>query len=102
LETLFMTETPPPVDRDFNELLSVEQVSKELSVHPVTVRHWINRGLLPASKAGRRKWMVRRQALQDFLERGDASEATVADRYAPPTDLAAGVIDTLTPREGAS
>jgi excisionase family DNA binding protein len=100
-----MPETPS-VDRDPYEWLSVEQVSKELSVHPVTVRDWLNRGLLAGSKAGRRKWRVQRQALEEFLERGGSAAADesrpAADRYAPSTGYAAGVIDTLSRREDAS
>jgi excisionase family DNA binding protein len=97
----------PPGDRDLNEWLTVDEVSNELSVHPVTVRGWLNRGLLSGSKAGRRKWVVRRAVLEEFLKRGGSPDvvdegAPPADRYAPPTDIAAGVIDTLSPREGSS
>ena len=100
-----MSETPPG-DRDPHEWLTVDEVSRELGVHPVTVRNWLNRGLLSGSKAGRRKWVVRRAVLEEFLERGGSPDADedpppAADRYAPPTDIAAGVIDTLSPREGS-
>jgi len=95
---------PPAVEHDPQEWLTVEQVSKELSVHQVTVRDWINRGLLPGSKAGRRRWRVRRQALEEFLQHRDSSpieQAPLPDRYTPPTGYAAGVIDTLSAREGS-
>jgi excisionase family DNA binding protein len=101
---LFMPETPLG-DRDPHEWLSVEQVSNELSVHPVTVREWLRTGRLAGRKAGRRKWRVQRRELQEFLERGasrSVEEEPPADRYAPPTRYAEGVIDTLSPREGSS
>lgn len=39
----------------------------EVQVTVVTVRRWINSGALRASKAGPRKWMVRRSDLDEFL-----------------------------------
>ena len=99
-----MPETPLG-GHDPNEWLSVEQVSDELSVHQVTVREWLRSGQLAGRKAGRRKWRVQRRDLQEFLERGGSrpvEEQRPADRYAPPTRYAQGVIDTLSPREGSS
>jgi len=89
----------PTRDPDPYEWLSVEEVSDELSVHQVTVRDWINRGLLDAKKMGRRRWRIQRQALREFLDRGGSSRADEEppppDRYGDPTDYVAGVIDTL-------
>lgn len=89
---------PPVVERDPREWLTVEEVSRELAVHQVTVRDWLNRGLLVGSKAGRRRWRIRRQALETFLERDRATgrQTTLPpDPYVPPTGYAAAVIDTL-------
>jgi excisionase family DNA binding protein len=47
--------------------LTPSQVADELHVTVVTVRRWITNGQLPASKAGPRKWMVRRSDLDAFL-----------------------------------
>ena len=98
-----MPETPGG-DRDPHEWLTVEQVSKELSVHQVTVREWLTSGLLVGTKAGRRRWRVQRQALQEFLDRGGSrradEEPAPPARYGDPTEYAAGVIDTLSPRKG--
>ncbi len=47
--------------------LTPAQVADELHVTVVTVRRWITTGQLPASKAGPRKWMVRRSDLSAFL-----------------------------------
>lgn len=97
---------PPATDRDAHEWLTVEQVSTELSVHQVTVRDWLNRGLLVGKKAGRRRWRVQRQALQEFLDHGASSRADqerpTLDRYEPPTEYAAGVIKTVGPRKESS
>jgi excisionase family DNA binding protein len=50
--------------------LTPGQVADELQVTVVTVRRWITTGQLPASKAGPRKWMVRRADLDAFLSGG--------------------------------
>lgn len=47
--------------------LTPAQVAEELQVTVVTVRRWINFGALRASKAGPRRWMVRRSDLDAFL-----------------------------------
>jgi excisionase family DNA binding protein len=52
--------------------LTPAQVADELHVTVVTVRRWITTGQLPASKAGPRKWMVRRSNLNAFLADGIA------------------------------
>lgn len=52
--------------------LTPAQVADELHVTVVTVRRWITTGRLPASKAGPRKWMVRRSDLDAFLAGGSA------------------------------
>lgn len=97
----------PAIDRDPHEWLTVEQVSKELSVHQVTVREWLTSGLLVGTKAGRRRWRVQRHALQEFLDRGgsnrtDEEPPPPPDRYGDPTEYAAGVIDTLSPSKESS
>ncbi len=50
--------------------LTPGQVADELHVTVVTVRRWITTGRLPASKAGPRKWIVRRADLDVFLAGG--------------------------------
>ena len=50
-----------------DQYLSPAQVAEELHVTVVTVRRWINNGALRASKAGPRKWMIRRSDLDEFL-----------------------------------
>jgi excisionase family DNA binding protein len=55
------------------EFLTPTQVAQELHVTVVTVRRWIANGELRASKAGPRKWMIRRSDLADFLSASDAA-----------------------------
>ena len=53
-----------------DELLDVEQVADELSVHVETVRKWIREKQLNAISLGRRGgYRIRRSALEDFLRR---------------------------------
>ncbi len=52
------------------ELLGVEDVSGYLGVGPVTVYRWCREGHLPCLKVGK-SWRIRREALEDFLKRGE-------------------------------
>ena len=45
------------------------QAAVELQVSPETVRRWIEKGMLPAVKAGR-GWRIGRAGLERFLEAG--------------------------------
>lgn len=58
------------------DLLNVEEVAGYLSVGPVTVYRWCREGRLPCLKVGR-SWRVRREALEDFLRRGERSATLV-------------------------
>ena len=49
------------------QYLTPAQVADELHVTVVTVRRWIANRELPASKAGPRRWTVRRTDLDRFL-----------------------------------
>ena len=52
------------------DLLDAEDVARYLGVGPVTVWRWCRDGTLPCTKVGR-GWRVRREALRDFLRRGE-------------------------------
>jgi excisionase family DNA binding protein len=52
------------------QYLTPAQVADELQVTVVTVRRWINSQELRATKAGPRRWMVRRSDLDAFLADG--------------------------------
>ena len=52
------------------ELLGVAEVAEYLGVGTVTVYRWCREGRLPCLKVGR-SWRIRREALEDFLRRGE-------------------------------
>lgn len=52
------------------ELLGVEEVADYLGIKPVTVYRWCREGRLPCMKLGRR-WRIRRQALEEFLDENE-------------------------------
>lgn len=60
--------------------LTPAQVAAEVHVTVVTVRRWINTGALRATKAGPRKWMVRRSDLDAFLSSASADGGTASGR----------------------
>jgi excisionase family DNA binding protein len=62
--------------------LTLAEIAEELRVNPATVRQWVTRGQLKASRAGVRKWIVRRSDLDRMLE------ATNAAGDAPPPEPA--------------
>jgi excisionase family DNA binding protein len=53
-----------------DQYLTPAQVSDELHVTVVTVRRWIASGELRATKAGPRRWTIRRADLNAFLAAG--------------------------------
>jgi excisionase family DNA binding protein len=60
------------------QFLTPTQVAAELHVTVVTVRRWITNGELRASKAGPRKWMIRRSDIAAFLAGGSPAECADA------------------------
>jgi len=51
--------------------MTVAEFAAEMRARPVTVRSWIAKGQLKATRAGQRKWLVRRSELARMLEQGD-------------------------------
>ena len=62
--------------------LTLAEIAEELRVNPATVRQWVTRGQLHASRAGVRKWIVRRSELERML----AATRPAADAGAPVAD----------------
>jgi len=60
------------------ELLGADDVAGLVGVKETTVYRWCREGKLPCLKVGKH-WRVRREALEDFLKRGERS-ATLAGR----------------------
>jgi excisionase family DNA binding protein len=54
--------------------LTLAEIATELRVNPSTVRLWVSQGQLRASRAGRRKWLVRRSELERMLGSGRAAD----------------------------
>jgi len=66
------------------QYLTPAQVADELHITVVTVRRWIANGELRASKAGPRRWTIRRSDLDGFLSAG-ASTGEPAEASEDPS-----------------
>jgi ABC-2 type transport system permease protein len=53
---------------DDDPWLTVAEIAEELRVNPATVRLWVSKGTLPATRAGQRKLLIRRSDLDRMLE----------------------------------
>ena len=56
-----------PEDVEGDPWLTVAEIAEELRVNPATVRLWISKGTLPATRAGQRKLLIRRSDLDRML-----------------------------------
>jgi excisionase family DNA binding protein len=63
---------------DDDPWLTVAEIAAELRLNPATIRLWISKGTLPATRAGRRKLLIRRSDL-DRLLRDMRSERPAVD-----------------------
>jgi excisionase family DNA binding protein len=61
------------------QLLTVPQVAEEFQVTAQTIRNWIDQGLLPALRVGR-AFRVRREDVDELLERASAESSSLATR----------------------
>lgn len=62
--------------------LTLAEIAEELRVNPSTVRLWVTKGQLKASRAGVRKWIVRRSDLERMLAATNPSRDKTHDRSA--------------------
>ncbi len=60
--------------------LTLAEIADELRVNPATVRQWASKGQLKASRAGVRKWIVRRSELDRMLA-GPTANITNVDGF---------------------
>ncbi len=74
--------------------LTLAEIAAELRVNPATVRLWVNKGQLKASRAGVRKWIVRRSDLERMLAATNPSRDEAHDRSAAERHPAPGRSDT--------
>jgi excisionase family DNA binding protein len=65
---------PEPNPHD-DPWMTVAEFAQEMRVRPVTVRSWIAKGQLKATRAGQRKWLVRGSELARVLEQGEGVTA---------------------------
>jgi excisionase family DNA binding protein len=77
--------------------LTLAEVAAELRVNPATVRLWIARGRLPASRPGQRKLLVRRSDVDRMLGESESAEAAEDlvrphPRYAQPRETRAPIL----------
>ena len=63
--------------------LTPAQVAEELQVTVITVRRWITTGQLVATKAGPRKWLIRRSEVDRFLAGAGEPASTLAPSEDP-------------------
>jgi excisionase family DNA binding protein len=78
--------------------MTLVEIAEELRVNPATVRVWVNKGQLKASRAGVRKWIVRRSDLDRMLAATNppSAESSEGSLARPPS--ASGRVD----REGTA
>ena len=60
--------------------LTLAEIAAELRVNPATVRQWVSKGQLKASRAGVRKWIVRRSDLDRMLAETNSSADDILER----------------------
>jgi excisionase family DNA binding protein len=76
-----MTDTEPNPHDD--PWMTVAEFAQEMRARPVTVRSWIAKGQLKATRAGQRKWLIRRSELARMLEQDDGVTALSPPPPAP-------------------
>ena len=73
-----------PADHTADAFLTVADVAEMLKLNQQTVRNWIDQGLLPALKVGRRV-RIKRSDLERVLERSYSAGASSGRRDAGPS-----------------
>ena len=67
--------------------MTIAEFAAELRVRPVTVRSWITKGQVRATRSGQRKWLIRRSELSRMLK-GDGATAIPPPPPAAPASPA--------------
>jgi excisionase family DNA binding protein len=78
-----VTENENEPDLADDPWLTLAEIAEELRVNPATVRLWVSRGRLKATRAGQRKLLVRRSELDRMLALTDPSRAEPAQPRMP-------------------
>jgi excisionase family DNA binding protein len=79
----------PEPDPHDDPWLTIAEFAEEMRVRPVTVRSWIAKGQLKATRAGQRKWLVRHSELTRMLEQGNGVTAL----HPPPAPRRAEILE---------
>ena len=67
-----------------DELLTVSEVAERLKMNQQTVRNWIDKGDLPATRVGSRRVRVSESELNRFLKLKDQASGPAKARVSPP------------------
>ena len=70
--------------------LTLAEIAEELRVNPATVRQWVSKGQLKASRAGVRKWIVRRSDLDRMLDETNLTADEVLEQLENSLEPARG------------
>jgi excisionase family DNA binding protein len=80
LEDLVSEDDPdPPEDR----WMTLAEIAAELRMSPATIRSWVSQGTLRATRAGKRKWLVRRSEFERMLASDDLYDPEDVGRSTP-------------------
>ncbi len=74
---------PQPLSSPSDEWMTTGEIAEELRITPATVRLWISKGDLPATRAGMRKLLVRRSDLAAMLAAWSRAERAAAEDQEP-------------------
>jgi excisionase family DNA binding protein len=76
-----MAEETPVEGED--RWLTLAEVAAELRMSPATIRSWVSQGTVQATRAGKRKWLVRRSELDRMLARDGVYDPDSPEASAP-------------------
>jgi excisionase family DNA binding protein len=77
----------PEPDPHDDPWMTIAEFADEMRVRPVTVRSWIAKGQLTATRAGQRKWLARRSELARMLQQGDDVTALPPPPVSPRVEV---------------
>lgn len=86
-----MVPAPDPAPEE-DPWLTLAEIADELRMSPATIRSWISKGTLRATRAGKRKWLVRRSELDRMIAGAD-----MAGPGDPPETPDWRAFDTIAP-----
>lgn len=82
-----------PETRPDDPWMTLAEIAEELRMAPATIRSWVTKGTLRATRAGERKWLVRRSELDRVLAGESQLDETNYD--SPPPEGGWRSMDTI-------